>query len=316
MMLFTLSSCSDGSDGVDGIDGVNGVDGMDGTDGMDGADVPTTATLDLNLNGLEDLGPDYLYEGWIIVNGEATSTGIFSVNGSGALSKSSFEVDSLMLASASKFVLTIEPNPDSDPTPSNQKLIAGDFNGNSATIATNVMPGVGDFSGATGSFFLRSPTDETAGSTNNGNDQNGIWYGLPGMPPAANFTLPTLPTGWTYEGWVIGDAGPLSTGTFNSFDVMDNNAGAVTSFSGTENLGPPIPGEDFFNNPPPGETFPLDIRGRTVVISIEPVPDNSPAPFLLKPLIAESGDDTAPTSYLFNSNLDSFPTGTVSRVNE
>jgi hypothetical protein len=310
LLLFTLSSCSDGTDGIDGADGV------DGTDGMDGADVPKTATLDFNLNGLEDLGPDYLYEGWIIVNGGPVSTGIFSVNSSGALSKSSFEVDSVMLASATKFVLTIEPNPDSDPTPSDQKLIAGDFNDNSAAVATNVMPGVGDFSGAAGSFFLRSPTDESSGSANNGNDQNGIWFGLPGMPPAANFTLPTLPTGWIYEGWVIGDAGPLSTGTFISFDVMDNNAGAATSFGGIENLGPPIPGEDFFNNQPAGEIFPLDVRGRTVVISIEPVPDNSPAPFLLKPLVAVSGDDTAPISYLFNLNLTSFPTGIVSRINE
>lgn len=316
MLFFTLSSCSDGTDGIDGVDGINGVDGADGVDGMDGADVPKTATLDFNLNGLEDLGPDYLYEGWIIVNGGAVSTGIFSVNSSGALSKSSFEIDSVMLASATKFVLTIEPNPDSDPTPSDQKLIAGDFIDNSAAVATNVMPGVGDFSGATGTFFLRSPTDEPAGSPNNGNDENGIWFGLPGMPPAANFTLPILPTGWIYEGWVVGDAGPLSTGTFTSFDVMDNNAGDALSFGGTENLGPPIPGEDFFNNPPAGETFPFDVRGRTIVISVEPVPDNSPAPFLLKPLLAVSGDDTAPISYLFNLNLASLPTGTVSRINE
>lgn len=69
MLLFTSSSCSDGMDGSDGINGVDGTDGADGTDGMDGADIPKTATLDFNLNGLEDLGPDYLYEGWIIVNG-------------------------------------------------------------------------------------------------------------------------------------------------------------------------------------------------------------------------------------------------------
>ena len=76
-----------------------------------------------------------------------------------------------------------------------------------------------------------------------------------GMPPLPNFTLPELSEGWIYEGWVVGDSGPLTTGTFSAFDVMDNNAGLPSSFSGTENLGPPIPGEDFFINAPAGEDF-------------------------------------------------------------
>ena len=114
------------------------------------------------------------------------------------------------------------------------------------------------------------------------------------------------------EGWVIGDAGPISTGTFTDFQAVDSGNG----FSGTENnVGPPIPGEDFFNNAPTGETFPLDVRGRTVVISVEPVPDNSTAPFLLKPLTYTLDADaaTAPTTFSFNQNLGSLPTGTASR---
>lgn len=31
-------------------------------------------------------------------------------------------------------------------------------------------------------------------------------------------------------------------------------------------------------------TFPTDLKGMTIVISVEPSPDNSPAPFALKPL--------------------------------
>ena len=218
-----------------------------------------------------------------------------------------------ILNAATKFILSIEPNPDSDPAPSAHKLIAGDFNGNSASVSTSVAPAVGDFSNAAGSFFLRSPTDEPQGSVNNGNDENGVWFGLPGAPPSPNFTLPILPDGWVYEGWVVGDTGPLSTGQFKNFDMRDMNAGAVGSFSGIEQLGPPIPGEDFFNNAPSGEVFPLDIRGRMVVISVEPFPDNSPAPFVLKPLAALASNDTAPASYNFNQNLGSFPTGTITR---
>lgn len=274
---------------------------------------PTTANLQLNLSGLEDLGPGFAYEGWIMVDGTPLSTGTFTVDASGNLSSTAFEVKIEELEAATKFILTIEPSPDSDPAPSDQKLIAGDFNGNTAAISTRVEPAIGDFSNASGSFFMRTPTDEPAGSGNNGNDQYGVWFGLPGMPPSANFTLPSLPEGWAYEGWVVGENGPLSTGTFRELDTMDDNAGETDSFGGTEQLGPPLPGEDFFNNAPAGETFPLDIRGRTIVISIEPVPDNSPAPFVLKPLVGTAGNETAPESYDFGQNLGSFPTGTVTR---
>ena len=74
-----------------------------------------------------------------------------------------------------------------------------------------------------------------------------------------------------------------------------------------------MPGEDFFLNAPSGETFPLDVRGRTVVISVEPVPDNSPAPFAMKPLVGTAGQTTAPATHSFGLNLGSLPTGTVIR---
>lgn len=128
------------------------------------------------------------------------------------------------------------------------------------------------------------------------------------MPPTPNFVLPTLPAGWAYEGWVVGDSGPLSTGTFTAF----NSADASAPFSGPVG-GPPVPGEDFFENAPAGETFPLDVRGRTIVISVEPVPDDSPAPFVLKPLVGTAGNETAPTTHAFGPNLASLPTGSVTR---
>jgi len=272
-----------------------------------------TASLSINIQGLEDLGGSFRYEGWILVDGSPISTGVFSVNQNGVLSQTEFQVSSEMLNEATKFILTVEPNPDPDPNPSDQKLIAGDFNGNSAQLNTSVAPGIGDFSTVSGDFFLRTPTDEPVGTSNNGNDQYGVWFGLPGMPPSATLNLPELPLGWVYEGWVIGDSGPLTTGRFSSAGEMDFNAGTTSSYGGTEQLGPNLPGEDFFNNAPLGENFPLDLRGRTVVISIEPEPDNSPAPFLLKPLVGTAGMDTAPSSYGFSSNLSSFPMGNVSR---
>lgn len=267
--------------------------------------------LTLNIAGLEELGSDFVYEGWIIVDGVPVSTGTFT----SAAAEQSFEVDAAKLEAAIKFVLSIEPageTGDDAATPSSTKLVVGEFSGESATVSVGT---VGNFAteAPSGKFFLRSPTDEMSGAENNGNDENGIWFGIPGTPPTAGLVLPVLEAGWKYEGWVVTDEGPLSTGTFTAFDAADDNAGSETSFSGTENAGPPIPGEDFFNNVPDGFTFPLDIKGKTVVISIEPSPDNSPVPFLLKPLKGAAGDETAPATNDLTFDSASFPSGTVTR---
>ena len=266
----------------------------------DDVNTPTTSNLTLNLSGLEALGNDYVYEGWIIVDGSPVSTGTFS----SVSFPQTFSVNTSQLNSASTFVLSIEPANDPDPAPAATKLLVGDFTGNSANVSTAI---VGDFSSASGAFFLRTPTDEMG--TNNGNDESGVWFGTPGMPPVPNFNLPTLPSGWAYEGWVVGDSGPLTTGTFTAFNTADN----ASLFSATMQSGPPVPGEDFFMNAPTGETFPLDIRNRTVVISVEPVPDNSPAPFAMKPLVGTAGTETAPTTHNLAQNLGSLPSGTVTR---
>ena len=272
---------------------------------------PKTSDLTLNLSGLEDLGDNFVYEGWIIVDGAPVSTGRFS----SVTFPQTFAVNTEQLNSAVKFVLTIEPNVDPDPKPAATKILVGDFTGNTANVWIGTVAHADaedkDFSESWGKFFLRTPTDETPGSANNGNDENGVWFGIPGMPPAAGLGLPILADGWKYEGWVVVEGvGPLTTGTFTSFTAADDS----NDFSGTENnAGPPVPGEDFFNNEPESGLFPLDVRGRTVVISIEPSPDNSPNPFLLKPLVGMAGTDTAPATHDLALNTASFPTGTVTR---
>lgn len=286
------------------------------SDDDDATAAETTSSLNLSLSGLEDLGSDYKYEGWVIVNDAPVSTGLFTVNSSGALSETSFDVDSEMLETATAFVLTIEPTVDPDPAPSATKLLVAPFSGDTATVADHIVPGIntdgdGDFHDAAGIYFLRTPTDETDG--NNGNDESGIWFGT--TAPSAGFTgMPELEatSGWRYEGWVVVDGTPISTGTFTNFDERDSS----NVFSGTEfNAGPPIPGEDFLLNAPDGITFPLDLRGRTAVISLEPYPDNSAAPFAIKPLVSDIATDaaTAPATFDFGANLASFPGGSVSR---
>jgi len=249
---------------------------------------PSTSNLTLNLQGLESLGADYVYEGWIIVNGAPVSTGTFS----DVTSAQVFEVNSDLLNSATRFVLSIEPSVDPDPAPADTKVLVGDFSGQSATLNSEGI--VADFSSASGTYILATPTD--ADMTN---EASGVWFlDNSSGSPATGLNLPTLSAGWRYEGWVVFDGTPVSTGTFIDPAMADNNA-ATSPYKGTSGNGPGYPGEDYVMGSAAGVRFPTDLKGRTVVISVEPWPDNSPAPFALKPLAhmvpANAADHTAIT---------------------
>lgn len=238
---------------------------------------PTVGSLTLNLDGLEELGTDYVYEGWLIVNGNPVSTGVFS----SVTFPQSFDVDLTDLNSATTFVLSIEPAGETGTaalTPADTKILAGDFSGKSAAVTSNGI--VGDFSNSWGKYILATPTD-----TDNTNESSGVWFlDNSNAPPAvAGLSLPTLSAGWKYEGWVVLNGTPVSTGTFLTPNGADDNA-ATSPYKGATSNGPGFPGEDYLNGSAAGINFPTDLKGATVVVSVEPYPDNSPAPFTLKPL--------------------------------
>ena len=265
------------------------------------------ATFNTNFSGLEDLGPDYRYEGWLIVNGKAKTAGIFSVDANGLVSANEFEVNEKDLNKASRYVLTIEPFPDSDPGASSVHILAGDFSGNTASLTVSHNSALGsDFVSSSGSYILATPTD---GNTQD--ETSGVWFLDPTAGPGASLDLPTLPGGWQYEGWAVINGQAVSTGTF----LDPNSADSGNPFSGTAASAPPFPGEDFLLNAPSGLSFPTDLSDGTIVVSVEPLPDNSPAPFTLKPLVgAVPGSASSATSYTLTNNASaSNPTGSISR---
>ena len=267
----------------------------------------STSELRLDISGLEDLGDDYLYEGWIIVDGAAITAGKFNVSSTGSLSETTFELDQSSLESASAYVLTIEPTNDPDPAPSAVHILAGDFSGNTASLSVGHGSAVGqDFANSSGGYILATPTD----GGDETNENSGVWWLNPSAGPGAGLSLPTLPSGWIYEGWAVIEGKPLSTGTFSTVTGADNSA----PFSGSTD-GPAFPGEDFLENAPEGLTFPTNLAGKTVVISVEPVPDNSTAPFLLKPLVGNvPSDATDHTLYNMTNNASNTnPSGTATR---
>ncbi|MCK8482148.1 anti-sigma factor [Psychroserpens algicola] len=239
----------------------------------DNSSNPTNSELILNLSGLEALGNDFVYEGWIIVDGAPVSTGTFS----SVAFPQTFSVDTEQLNSATTFVLSIEPAVDPDPAPAATKILAGDFSGNSASVDSNGI--VANFSASTGTYILATPTD-----TDDTNEESGVWFlDNSSGSPVTGLDLPTLTDGWVYEGWAVINGTPISTGTFTDPSAADANA-ATSMFKGDANNGPNYPGEDYLQNAPAGMIFPTDLRGQTIAISVEPSPDNSTMPFTLKPL--------------------------------
>lgn len=262
--------------------------------------------LNLSFSGLEDLGSGYAYEGWIMVDGSPKTTGVFTVDGNGVPSKTTFDLNEDDLDAATAFILTIEPSPDSDPAPSDVHILAGDFSSENANLTVSHSAALGtDFTASTGGYILATPTD---GADNNEN--SGVWFLDPNAGPGAALSLPSLPAGWAYEGWAVIDGNPVTTGTFTSVTGADNFA----LYSGMQ-AAPPFPGEDFLNNAPSGLTFPTDLRGATIVVSVEPVPDNSPNPFTLKPLVGMTGANAMDHTLLAmdnNANATN-PTGTAKK---
>ncbi len=260
----------------------------------------------LQFSGLEDLGANYVYEGWVLVDGAPVSTGTFMVNSEGQMSKNVFAlpVPEGKVWKADKFILTIEPYPDADPMPAETHVLAGDFVDQVAKLSINHPAALGtNFSEAMGYYLLATPTTATMDD-----EDSGIWFinNMSGMPKAG-LTLPTLPNGWIYEGWSVIDGKPVSTGRFMNGNMADD----AHPYSGSV-MAPPFPGEDFIMNAPYGLQFPTNLRGSMAVISVEPYMDNSPKPFAIKPLAGMvPANAMVHTAYGLNHNPGSFPTGTA-----
>ena len=256
-------------------------------------DAPATRTLTLDFDDLETVGPDFVYEGWLITSEGPVSSGRFDLDEGTTLS---FEIDEAVVADSSMFVLTLEPAVGDDPAPADTHVLAGAFAGNAAELTVDHPAALAtDFTDAMGQFFLQTPS-----TANIADDYNqGIWFLIPGEGEPS-LDLPELPAGWAYEGWVVTDDGPISTGRFTDPAGEDSDRGGPAA--GPDGT-PPFPGSDFIDPA-------LDLVGKKYVLSVEPEPDYSAAPFAIKPLIGDI-EDAGPgvLQPTMNMALDTLPSG-------
>lgn len=260
-------------------------------------------TMEMTFDGLEDLGDDYVYEGWLIVDGAPVSSGRFTIDGSGEPFPARFVIHAADAEAATLFVLTIEPAVGDDPAPAETHILAGALAAGVADLTIGHPAALGDdFAMAAGAYILETPSTADVAD----DYDQGIWWLDPAGGPGASLDLPELPPGWVYEGWVVGAGGPLTTGRFLTASGADDDGAGPTAGM---DAGPPFPGQDFIDPPI------VLTSGYAAVITVEPEPDNSPAPFTLKPLIDVAIDDVGPAviQAMENRAADA-PTGVVTIV--
>jgi len=233
--------------------------------------------LELNLFGLNELPlvvsltdstkmDTLVYVAWLITD-QGIPTKILRINNvdiqnGNYTSKIDFNMGPIQ--SAQIFNLTIERlKNDSTPLlPSNLLILSGRFTFNTAKVS--ITSDENTLLNISGIYNLATPTD--------GNDtideKSGVWFvdSLTAVGgPKQGLKLPELYNGWIYEGWVKINDKFISTGKFKTHAGSDDSS----KYSGNV-PGFPFPGEDFLQNAPDGLSFPLDLSGASVYVSIEP----------------------------------------------
>jgi hypothetical protein len=269
-------------------------------------DGPPVATIELETIGLEALTGGSDYQGWLIVNGQTIPTTKFK-DPTGIVR---LEVLASDLEEATQFILTVEPVGDVNNEPSSAKILIGNFSGTAAQLTFQSV--VADLSSTSGQFYLATPTDNVGG-TDNGNDEFGVWF-MDGAN-APGLSLPTLASGWKYEGWVNFGDKILSTGTFSNVVGVDDG----NFFKGSGGTVPAFPGEDFLilpaQVPISGITLPAAVTSKKVFITVEPFEDRDPNPFFIEPLSATAGITTGSGNSIPMISNTAVPSGRVTRPN-
>jgi hypothetical protein len=231
-------------------------------------EVPSSVReMEISFTGLPQLPDTLEYVSWL-----AGPEGSFfyrvekftPVNGS--FSKLYTDIKAGAIVGMQYLVLSIEKKGLHDTVltkPSDVPILAGYLNGNQGEIKFSEDNSMPRFESVKGNYMLATPSD-----TDPLNETSGIWFvdkdSAGNM--IAGLTLPALPKGWFYQGWIEKDGRKFVTGHFQDIEDFDLDA----PYSDTTATVYEFPGEDFLLNPPDGVTFPLDLQGAKVYITLQP----------------------------------------------
>jgi hypothetical protein len=286
----------------------------------DGTTNPPPEGIQLALQGFPAPSPpEGHYELWISFvdaarHDNATTVGKFRVAANGAIvdlagAPVSFQApaDAIWAYAIDTFI-TIEPDGDADSTPAGAGFIGGDIISREAALTTSGADALDtSFSSAAGSCVLATPT-----SSDSTDALAGVWFTNAGGTSAA-LTLPDLPTGWIYEGWISRSVEGVATlGRFEATDAPDSDlSGPLRDAGGrVDNPGGAysFPGSDF-----PYEEPPIDLVPGTVFVTIEPAIDqDGSGPFFLRVLEGSLGIGGGPGGATLANRASTLPTASLS----
>lgn len=275
-----------------------------------------TSTIQLTLNGLAPLPEGQNYQAWAIEYYGGYYYGyrmaFFNIDQSGRMIDPA--TDSLLtgpftvnLAAEDVYGIGISLELSDTPVSASSyaQIMGGRMTDGSAELSVSNTFGIGqDFSGVSGKYVLATPTD-----TVSNNELSGVWFiDLTGGISTRGLNLPELPGGWTYEGWARINGTWVSTGKFTAANSADESNKYSGSFAA-----PDFPGEDFLVNPPAGLTFPTELPGGSLLVTLEPWGDydvEPDKPFFLNLLSADIPSGAAShTTYYMTTLSGQLPTG-------
>lgn len=233
------------------------------------SDTLNSSTIEFSISGLPAIPDSMTFVTWFENEDTSQSVPVILFSGdaeNGTLTYNS-EKPLRMLQTAQLFWVTIERKSLLDTLPptapvNSRKILGGRFvnGGCNLGIGENIF----NFDISSAVYNLLTPTDSL-----NANPLSGIWF-VDSLDQviAPGLDLSELFGGWRYEGWVEINGILISTGRFSSPRGTDQ-----ANLYGSTLPPLPFPGEDFIANPPAGVTFPINLSGAKVYITLE-VNDN------------------------------------------
>ncbi len=257
----------------------------------------------LGFEGLRPLDGGALYSAFLSLdNGDIVRLGGFNVNDAGRPIDPQGDVIDRFSASENLFssvslVVAVEPLGVVGETPGPAVIMQGPFIDGIASLSVPAPLFIAD---SVGSYRVFTPTDGPG--TNEGSGAWAISVGGEGT-----LTLPPLNNLYLYEHFMVIDGMPITMGRFVTADVAD----FANPWSGPLEA-PAFPGEDFLENDPAGFTFPANLSGAQLLVTLEPILNDTELPFQLVilqgtlPVGVTGGEVIELTNVSAN-----FPTGTA-----
>ena len=235
-------------------------------------------------------------------NGDIVRLGGFNVNDAGRPIDPQGDVidrfsGSENLFSSVSLVVAVEPLGVVGETPGPAVIMQGPFIDGIASLS---VPAPLFVAAAAGSYRVFTPTDGPG--TNEGSGAWAISVGGEGT-----LILPPLNNLYLYEHFMVIDGMPITMGRFVAADVAD----FANPWSGPLEA-PAFPGEDFLENDPSGFGFPANLSGAQLLVTLEPILNDSELPFQLVILQGTLPAGVSGGEVIELTNVSAnFPTGTA-----